>query len=96
MSKSQIRLLGRNIPIHYVSSTEIDKLAKDKEILGYYCNSTQSIYINKTLKGKHAERVLRHELMHATLDISGLTNLIDDKLEEALCNVMESWAFIDE
>lgn len=35
-------------------------------------------------------RVLRHELMHAALRVSGLAELMDLKMEEAICVLAES------
>ena len=50
----------------------------------------QTIRIDNTIPLDQQQKVLAHELTHAALRISGLNELIDDKIEEAICVLMET------
>lgn len=91
----QLTILGRNIPVRYLSSLEIDKIARDDDILGYYCGVAQTIYINDLLEGKRLEETLLHEIMHVILNFSGLSEVLKEDLEEAICNAVEGLAYLD-
>lgn len=93
---SQLKILGRNIPVNYLSPLEINAVAKDDDILGYYCGTAQAIYINNTLEGKRLEETLIHEIVHAILNFSGLTQMMPEGLEEAVCNAMEGLVYLHE
>ena len=51
---------------------------------------SQTIRIDNTIPIDHQQKVLAHELTHAALRISGLNELVDDKIEEAICVLMET------
>ena len=51
---------------------------------------SQTIRIDNTIPIDHQHKVLAHELTHAALRISGLNELVDDKIEEAICVLMET------
>lgn len=95
-NKPQLKILGRNVPVVLLNQTEIDKLAKDKDILGFFCSKSQTIYINSGLKGIRYKEVLYHEMMHATLCFAGVSQLLTNKIEEAICNAVEAWAYTNE
>ena len=40
------------------------------------------------------DRVLRHEIYHALIGLSGLTELMPDNVEEALCVMLESASYL--
>ena len=51
---------------------------------------SQIIRIDNTIPLDHQHKVLAHELTHAALRISGLNELVGDKVEEAICVLMET------
>lgn len=81
-------ILGREIQIVTVPDAELHKMVDGEECLGLYKNET--IYIASSLQGVARSRVIVHETVHAVLGISGLTNLIDEDLEEAVCDSVET------
>lgn len=91
----KIQILGRDIEIFYVSSKRLNELSetsKDECCLGFF-NGT-AIYVDKDLDKEVEHRVLFHEICHVILSISGLSLVLKDDLEEAVCTVMESMATI--
>lgn len=83
-----INILGRDLRIIDIPNIDLDKMAGIEDCWGLF--KGDSIYLATSLTGEQRKRVLIHELTHAVLAISGLTNLIEDKLEEAICDAMES------
>lgn len=57
---------------------------------GYFDEMQSAIYVNSDLKLEMYERVLTHEITHAVLSISGLSELLKSNLEEAICTSMEN------
>jgi len=82
-----INVLGREVEIEYCSHARITALSEDPASIGYFDGN--KIYIKDTLVGDQRQRVLKHELVHAVLAFSGLTNLLADELEEAIADAME-------
>lgn len=58
----------------------------DHECFGLWVASTRTITIDGTEKRSHQWRSLFHELNHATLADTGLENLFDERVVEALCD----------
>jgi Zn-dependent peptidase ImmA (M78 family) len=85
-----INLLGRRIPVRFVSDKELDQIGKDKNLQGLYDVSTNTIYLSTSLNQETSRRVLLHEATHAVLSIAGLESLLKNKQEEAVCTAMES------
>lgn len=83
-----IKILGRDINVVMIPDGDLCKMADDEGCLGYFKNET--IYIASSLTGAIKRRVIIHETTHAILSISGLTNLIEENLEEAIADAMES------
>lgn len=79
-------LLGRKIPI------VLDKPSKDE--YGSFETRPNRIRLDDNLEPETFRAVLTHELVHAALSISGVTEHIELPVEEQICVVMES-AFID-
>ncbi len=52
--------------------------------------SQRVIKIDSELTGDRFERVLKHEIFHAYLGVTGLTELLPPHVEEAICIMMES------
>lgn len=49
------------------------------------------IVLRENLSKEMMNRTLNHEVFHALLTISGLDEMMDEKIKEALCCMMESW-----
>jgi Zn-dependent peptidase ImmA (M78 family) len=84
----EINILGRKICVRYVSDRELNQITKDTDCLGYFDNNT--IFLSSSLSMEHSKRVLLHELAHAVMAITGLTNVIQNEQEEAICDAFES------
>lgn len=81
-------LLGRKIPVNLVSRITLTAISEDEDTLGFF--DGDAIYVLKTLHPEKQKRVITHEIVHAILSISGLSNLLEDSLEEAICDAMET------
>lgn len=86
----KIKILGRPISIEYCSGTRLDLLTDEKDTLGFFQGST--IFIKQSLNAEEKKRVFLHEVFHAMLSVGGLTNLLEERAEEAVCTVAESFA----
>ena len=82
---SSCQVLGRKVLIHRVEYLELDGLKCD----AYWDGASQEIFIDADLDYKRAVENLFHELTHAHLALSGLSNLLKDDLEEAIASAME-------
>lgn len=58
----------------------------DADAWGLWQRERRTIEIDKRLARNHQWSTLFHELMHATLDDSGLSNLLTEPQQEALCD----------
>ena len=83
-----ITILGREIPVEFVSQKTLDEVSEDKESIGYFDGN--SIFIKQSLPAAQKQRVLKHEIIHAMFNISGLTHLLKPDIEEAICDLMEN------
>lgn len=84
-----IKILGREIQVITVPDSDLSVMADLEGCLGLY--KGDMIYIASSLQEPLRSRVIIHEAVHAVLSISGLTNLIEDKLEESICDAMETF-----
>lgn len=87
--KDSCEVLGRTVRIVAIPDGELCKIADTEECLGLFKDDT--IYIATSLTGDRKLRVFRHEYAHAILCISGITNLLEEKLEETLCDLLENF-----
>jgi Zn-dependent peptidase ImmA (M78 family) len=87
----EIPVLGRKVGVRFESDKELQKLSNEPDCVGLYDGNTQTIYLSVSLSYEGARYVLLHELAHAFLNITGLTQLLDDKQEEAVCTAFESY-----
>ncbi len=87
--KVTTKILGETVMIHYVSNLFVD----GEKCEGGCFLSERLIKIDSSLLDdkERLERVVRHEKMHMALGISGLTEIMDPKIEEAICVMMESF-----
>lgn len=79
---TQVTIMGKKIKIKYV-----DELPDD--VHGLYHESTDLIEI-KWDEPDFMVRVLFHEMMHATLAIAGINQMLQLKLEESICAAFEN------
>lgn len=81
----RIELLGQQWTVRVVGSAEM-------------CDDTQGechferreILISNSLDGPHRDSVLLHECLHAILSISGLSEVLGERLEEAVITSVEN------
>ena len=88
--KSKIRCLGQWVRIEHCDLTK----ANDDQtaLLGHCLADKRLIKIEETLDYAEYDRVLRHEIFHMRLAISGLSQMegMSEDLEEALATLAES------
>ena len=83
-----IEVLGEEVAVHSTKHLTVD----GDPCEGVFYLSRRAIYLEEGLKKfpKRYERVFKHEVMHAYLGISGLSESIGCiKIEEALCVLAE-------
>lgn len=88
-----IKLLGRDINVIMIPDADLSRMNDMEECLGMYKDDI--IYLASSLTGVNKKRILKHEIVHAILSITGLTNLIEDNLEEAIADAMENFPNAD-
>ena len=83
-----LTILGQDFEIQHVPNLIVDG---EKCEGGCYC-SERVIKIDDVLRFEvdRYNRVLTHELMHMAIGISGISEMMDLKTEEAICVLMES------
>jgi len=89
----ELTVLGRRIQVKHVALPELREIYPDpaEEILGWFSQSDSCIYLWSGLEQDAYKRVLLHELTHSYIAVSGLSNLISDDQEEAICDLFESF-----
>ena len=83
-----LTILGQDFEIQHVPNLIVDG---EKCEGGCYC-SERVIKIDDVLRFdvERYNRVLTHELMHMAMGISGISEMMELKVEEAICVLMES------
>ena len=56
---------------------------------GVYEVDKEEIHIDTAVKKKNLNRCMIHEMAHAVFEKSGLSEIIDEKTEEAVCKALE-------
>ena len=81
-------VLGQKVKIEYVDNL----IVEGERCEGGCYISERVIKIDASLINdtNRLLRVIRHELMHMRIGLSGLSEIIDPKVEEAICVLMES------
>mgnify|MGYP003502571304 CR=1 FL=1 len=89
----EITILGRRMSIKHVTKPELKEIYPDpaEEILGWFSPSENCIYLWSGLEKDSYRRVLLHEITHAYMAVSGLSNLLSDEQEEAISDLFESF-----
>lgn len=80
-----MKIMGVNVPI-IRKSRKI--MGKD---LGEYCAEARVIKVVDDIAMKYHARTVLHELVHAVLDIGGVSAGLEEKTEEAICTAMENF-----
>lgn len=83
---TRVRIMGVWIKIKHVEG-----LYEDQAMFGEYDSDTRTIRLEDLLEGNRYKEVLNHEKFHALCQLSGQTEILDDKAEEALAVMMEHW-----
>lgn len=76
----KIKVLGSEFEVKY------KRLPKDT--LGMTVVTDRVIYITKGLKPEVERDIIGHELIHAILELKGLSGFMPNKKEEALCDAL--------
>ena len=83
----KIKVLGQTVVVRYIAN-----LKNEDNISCWGLSHTNERYIeiDKGLSKAASARVLRHEIFHMKLGISGLSELLPEGLEEALAVLAET------
>ena len=65
----------------------------DNKVCGMTSNKTQQIWLDPTMKVDMIRVTFLHEVMHAICYQYGITNLIDEKMEEMVVNALSNGVF---
>ena len=84
----EVTVLGQTFVVDHVTNL----LVEGERCEGACYVSERIIKLDDELRFQPARynRVLKHELMHAALRTSGIAELMDLKMEEAICVLVES------
>ena len=90
---SSVMVMGRRVRIKIVPHSVINSdPSSTNDEWGEFQPMTATILISQKLPERQRGLVLAHELQHAIISFSGLSNLLSDELEEAVCDASEAWA----
>lgn len=84
----QVRIMGKWINFNYLSEIPNDS----HELYGEYKHNDKKILIKKDEPDEDQFRTMLHEIMHGIIARSAIKNLIDDNMEEAICELSENFA----
>lgn len=88
----KIKIMDKEFLVNPVPAKDIQKFAdKNETLYGYFDDIHSIIYIDKSLDQTVYERILLHEITHAILSVTGISNLLKTNLEEAICDAMENF-----
>lgn len=80
--------MGRSVPLRFVNKSK-DALSDGE--LGEFTSVPPMIHILADLDHESRKRVAIHEMVHAALAFSGLSEYhINESVEESICTVMET------
>lgn len=84
--KAKAKVLGQWIKILHCDLTNEDS---EECLLGDCDVDKRVIRIEESLSDQEYKRVLRHEMFHMKVGLSGLREQLDEELEESLATLME-------
>jgi hypothetical protein len=79
-----VDVLGQKFKIRYKHEDDME------DCLGITFTASREIWLQDGLPADQMRRVLIHEITHAILGISGITEKLNPQLEEAICCAFES------
>lgn len=79
-----LTILGKQIKIEII---------KDLEEFGHFDSNNWRIQIRKGLSEEEYNSTLLHETIHASLFIGGISELLTEEMEEAICRNLEHLPF---
>ncbi len=84
----EVTILGQRFTVEHV----VNLFVEGEQCEGACYVSERLIKLDDYLRFQPAryKRVLKHELMHAALRVSGIAEMMDLKMEEAICVLAES------
>ena len=84
----EVTILGQQFTVDHV----VNLMVEGERCEGACYVSERLIKLDDELRYQPARynRVLKHELMHAALRTSGIAEMMDLKMEEAICVLVES------
>ena len=65
--------LPKSVSIAGISIRIVRAALSEDEVFGYWSLDRKTITIHKPLSGKRLKETLRHEMLHACLDLSGVS-----------------------
>lgn len=83
-----ITILGRKVPIKYISQEDLDKLIPGAA--GVWSAYDRVIFVHKYAPKKIQRYIILHESVHVVFDITGLDQVIPAKLQEICCQSIAS------
>jgi len=78
-----LNILGARVTVIYKKG-----LDRDQGCLGKAVFDKHEIWVDKSLKGRLKDQVLKHEITHWALYRSGLAQGMDSLVEEAICEAI--------
>ncbi len=80
-----VKIFGQKFKIKYLAPDEIEENCEGVVFL-----SKREIHLDSSLPLEQLRRVLIHEIMHAILGVSGISEKLSDAVEESIATAMES------
>jgi spore coat protein CotH len=77
------------IPVYRDRKT--DKKLDKNSLMGSFTTGERVIRVHSSARSELAMSILGHETMHSILSDSGVTNVLDSKQEEAVCDAFGTW-----
>lgn len=85
---SSVCILGKWHKVVYEDTIE----SEEGILEGLYCQSKSIIRVRKGQTDEEVKRTIIHEIAHGLLRRSALHEIIGDRAEEALCQILENLA----
>jgi Zn-dependent peptidase ImmA (M78 family) len=82
-----VKVFGEKFKIKYLHPDDCDDLDGAHGIM---CLNEREIVINNTLPLDQMRRTLIHEIAHAILGVSGISEKLNPAVEEAICVALEA------
>jgi hypothetical protein len=80
-------------PVVIKQGAETDKLLTRAGHCGSFAMDQREIRVHRKMPDCVQVTTLGHEIMHTVMEDSGLNNLVEDKLQEAICDAFGAWFY---